>query len=238
MRRSFALPVLFLLAAVLVAGEVRKEKRGSEKPQPGEKGKASKDVSLFDVDEFFKRHDRNEDSFLSKEELPEQFRHAFGRIDTNRDGKISKEELRKGVGYLHPRRRPSDVVYVLVETSDCDECCAEELQTLYALLRKMDKNGDGKIDGGEIKAAREALTGERVDRIFKALDANKDGKISREEARGQIKRYFDELDANKDGAIDRAELLRGASEKPRKLPPRKSGTPPPGGKPSDRPRGR
>jgi Ca2+-binding EF-hand superfamily protein len=58
--------------------------------------------------------------------------------------------------------------------------------------------------------------GERVDRLFKELDRNKDGRISREEAKGQLKRNFDRIDENRDGFIDREELARAALEKPQR----------------------
>jgi len=102
---------------------------------------------------------------------------------------------------------------VLVEMSDCDECCAEELQQMFDVLRKLDRNGDGKIDADEIKSGREVVVKERVDTLFKELDANKDGKISKDEARGQIKAHFGQLDTNKDGFIDREELMAGAQAK-------------------------
>lgn len=38
------------------------------------------------------------------------------------------------------------------------------------------------------------------------LDANGDGRITRDEMRAQADRRFDRLDTNKDGAIDRTEL--------------------------------
>lgn len=43
---------------------------------------------------------------------------------------------------------------------------------------------------------------------FKLIDANKDGKISREEAAGfrSVARHFDEADTNKDNALSREEF--------------------------------
>jgi len=155
--------------------------------------------------------------------LPERFRANFARLDTNKDGKISRDELQKGFTNLYPERRPSDLVFLMVEMSDCDECCAEELQVIYNFLHKADRNNDGKIDAGELKEAREHLLNHRVEGIFKALDADRDGKISRTEARGQIRRHFDDLDANKDGFISRDELRKAAQEKPGEVLPKGKG---------------
>ena len=49
---------------------------------------------------------------------------------------------------------------------------------------------------------------------------NHDGKISREEARGRLKRDFDKIDLNKDGFIDRDELLKAARERAATPPPK------------------
>jgi Ca2+-binding EF-hand superfamily protein len=111
-----------------------------------------------------------------------------------------------------PQRRPSDLVFVLIEMSDCDDACAAEIQRIYDALRRLDTNHDGKIDPGELKAMRQRLLEDRVDRRFKDLDANHDGKISKDEARGRIKEDFDEIDANHDGFIDRDELLKAAGK--------------------------
>jgi Ca2+-binding EF-hand superfamily protein len=227
MRRSFVLflPLLAFLASVLASSaQPPRGRRAPDKTLPAAKGKARKASPYFDADEFLRKYDKNKDGYLSRDELPERFRHNFDRLDTNKDGKLSRAELQKGMHHLLPRRRPSDVVFTLVEMSDCDECCAEELQIIYDFLRKLDTNKDGKIHADELKTAREALVKKRVDAIFKDLDTNKDGKISRKEAKGRIKRHFDELDTNKDGFIDRDELMRAAAEKPRKAgPPRTKG---------------
>jgi len=206
------------MAAGLVAGEDRKEKAGGAKAPPSaEKGKATKPMPLFDVEEFIKEYDANKDGLLSKDELPERFRHTFDKLDINSDGKLSRDELQKGVVHMQSRRRPSDFVFILVEMSDCDECCAEELQIVYEYIRKLDTNHDGKVDADELKTGREQLISRRVDAIFKDLDKNKDGKISREEARGQVKRHFDELDSDNDGHVSRDELTHAAREKPGSL---------------------
>jgi Ca2+-binding EF-hand superfamily protein len=109
------------------------------------------------------------------------------------------------------KRRPSDVVFLLIEMSDADEEAAKELQRLYEVLRKLDKNNDGKITAEALKAAREQLIEERVEHIIRKLDTDKDGQISKDEAQGRIKEHFEQLDLNKDGYISRDELRRAIS---------------------------
>jgi Ca2+-binding EF-hand superfamily protein len=60
-----------------------------------------------------------------------------------------------------------------------------------------------------------------VDAILRRMDTDKDGKISRSEARDRIAENFDRIDTNKDGYLDRNELLAMA---------RRSVAGPPGGR--------
>ncbi|MHB1426507.1 MAG: EF-hand domain-containing protein [Gemmataceae bacterium] len=167
--------------------------------------------SRFDLDRFIADYDTNKDGYLSRNELPPDLRPAFDRIDANKDGKLSREELERGIAQLQPTRRPSDLIHVLIEMSDCDDACHGEIQRAYDILRKLDTNKDGKIDADELKAAREQIVKDRVAYLFKELDKNKDGKISRDESQGMLRQDFDQLDRNKDGFIDRAELTRAAT---------------------------
>jgi Ca2+-binding EF-hand superfamily protein len=122
---------------------------------------------------------------------PEEF---IKRFDKNKDGFLTKDEL--------PPR-------------------------LAAIFERADQNKDGKLDANEVdqmlRALRQRLTpdankggkpannpevGRRVDEIFTRLDTNKDGKISRDEAKGPLQTYFDQIDVNKDGFLDKAEVRR------------------------------
>ncbi len=48
----------------------------------------------------------------------------------------------------------------------------------------------------------------RVADVFARMDTNKDGKISKDEAKNFILQNFDRIDANKDGSIDKDELRK------------------------------
>jgi Ca2+-binding EF-hand superfamily protein len=52
----------------------------------------------------------------------------------------------------------------------------------------------------------------RVADVFERMDTNKDGKISKEEAKNLIAQNFDRIDANKDGYIDKDELRRWVAQ--------------------------
>lgn len=69
-----------------------------------------------------------------------------------------------------------------------------------------------------------------ADLLLQRMDTNKDGKISRSEARNRVADNFDAIDANKDGFLDRKELITLA----RRLGPMPPFGPPGGFRP-DRP---
>jgi Ca2+-binding EF-hand superfamily protein len=212
MRRFFLASTVVLALALggLVAAHNQNK---TDQKNPQETKKQTGKPFRIDVDRLIKEYDKNGDGFLQRDEVPGYLREHFDKLDTNKDGKLSREELEQGAALLQPKRQPSDVVFILIEMSDSDESCASELQRIYDVLRKLDKNNTGKIDPAALKAVRLELVEERVDAIIKELDTNKDGKISRDEARGMLKQNFDLIDTNKDGFIDRAELLRAATER-------------------------
>jgi Ca2+-binding EF-hand superfamily protein len=112
-----------------------------------------------------------------------------------------------------PGPRLSDAVKTLIEMTDSEQGCVLEIQRIYDMLRKLDTGRNGKIDPAALKAAREHIAAERVTAIFNSLDTNRDGTITKDEAKGLIKEHFDQIDRNGDGAISYEELLQAAREK-------------------------
>lgn len=220
-----SIPLLAILAVGFAVAQESKETVPASKSKTAEPGKPLQ----VDTEGFFKDYDKNGDGYLQRDELPPEYRPAFDRLDANKDGKISPAELSQGIAFLHPRRRPSDMVYMLIEMSDFDDDSHREVQRAYDILRSLDKNRDGKIDTDELKAGREHIVNNRVTFLFKQLDADKDGKISRTEAKGRIRENFQEIDGNRDGFIERDELLKAIMEKPSMTPP--TSVAPPGGRP-------
>jgi Ca2+-binding EF-hand superfamily protein len=102
---------------------------------------------------------------------------------------------------------------------------------LAQAFEQFDRNGDGKLDKQEVEQMLQALRrrfgiepdrakgepagGPEVDRfvarLLERLDTDKDGRISRAEARGPLAENFDRFDTNKDGFLDTVELRRAAA---------------------------
>jgi Ca2+-binding EF-hand superfamily protein len=90
---------------------------------------------------------------------------------------------------------------------------------------RMDKNGDGSLDLAEIEAALTADADQRRgrmgmggpgqnpgQRMLRLFDENKDGKVTREEFLGTVRKQFAEMDLNNDGRIsddDLPPMMRG-----------------------------
>jgi hypothetical protein len=81
-------------------------------------------------------------------------------------------------------------------------------------FKEIDTNHDGKLSKDELDAMRPMpmMRGGRPDNLisnrFDAADVNKDGALTREEAKEMpmLLQHFDEIDANKDGKVTPEEI--------------------------------
>jgi len=107
--------------------------------------------------QIFQRLDKNGDGKLTKDELPPRMAERFSKADADGDGAITREELKAAAAKMRehvagPRR---------------------ELPSPEAIIKRLDKNGDGKLEKSELP--------ERfADHLGKA-DADGDGVITLEE---------------------------------------------------------
>ena len=124
--------------------------------------------------------DKNGDGKLSKDELPERMQGMFARGDANNDGFLTPDEIAKmasaqvqgagrerrgeerGEGRGEGREgrggpggpggmRRMDAVLTALDTDKDGTLSAEEIKNAPASLKKLDKNGDGKITEDEVR---------------------------------------------------------------------------------------
>jgi hypothetical protein len=164
------------------------------------------------VREHFAQMDGNRDGFLTKDEaeagrklMKERFGEkrgehrmgrrdpgaAFDRLDANKDGTVSREEFDKG----------------------------HEMRIERRMVMK-----DGAPAGGQTGAPHQGMRRHRMGgmmmggRMFGMADANKDGRVSLQEATDSAVRHFDMADANRDGQVtpdERRQMHRQMIEKRR-----------------------
>jgi Ca2+-binding EF-hand superfamily protein len=117
------------------------------------------------------------------------FRELFLELDANQDGAIVKEEVP-----------------------------AKAQQAFERLLKRGDRNHDGKLQADEYKAVLEDVRDfaqqakEKAIQKFQSMDKDKDGKVSREEFTG-VRARFDQLDTNGDGFLTQQEIAGGGQLK-------------------------
>ncbi len=126
------------------------------------------------------RADANGDGKLQRSELPDRMQAMFDRIDANKDGAIDQDELnamrrnrgqRGGGGGDDPPSVQQVLSHVDDETADDGPSSIERV--LMRVLRKADKDGDGRIARSDVPA--------HMHKMFDRVDADGDGEITEDE---------------------------------------------------------
>ena len=185
-----------------------------------------------DPAETFAQFDRNKDDKLTLEEIPERTRDFFARLweraGKSRDEAFTKEEFvrvaRTAMG-AQGGENP-EALFKRLDTNGDGKVTLEEnddrtRRQLANLFRLAGKEPDGELTLEEFKTLRTqnpgvfGIPGGQPSVGFGKLDANNDGRISKEEL-AQAAAKFDELDENKDGQLDPRELApaRGENRRP------------------------
>ena len=203
MRQRFVLGSAAMLVLTVGLAYAQDKPAGSQTGgRDGDKaGTAASDQNT--VRNFVQRQDKNKDGALSRNELPADMRDGFKELDKNNDGKLDASELRSHAARMQACMQPVEVVTIWTIEA-VDPVTKDELQAAYDQLRQLDKNNDGKIGDDEVKAAREQAIAKRINTAFERMDANDDGKLSKQEALGHP--GFAQADKDNDGSVSKHEL--------------------------------
>lgn len=153
----------------------------------------------------------------------------FAKLDANRDGKIAADEVPEAQRSLFDR---------LVRNSDANGDKQLSKAEFEAGLKPADEPKQPLAGGGIPGRRGGAPQGVDPRQQFQRLDANKDGKLSKDELPERMQQNFARLDANSDGSISAEELARGGmamlqrpgapgTPNPQNPAPGTPGTPPP-----------
>jgi Ca2+-binding EF-hand superfamily protein len=109
-----------------------------------------------DMVETLMAFDKDHDGKLSKAELPERMQGMFDRADTNHDGFLTPDEIRalakaQAADAEPPEPRRVDPLAALLDTNHDGVISAAEIDNAPAVLRTLDKNGDGQLTQDELR---------------------------------------------------------------------------------------
>ena len=146
---------------------------------------------------------------MTRTEVVQKVQDHFAMLDTNKDGFVTKAEIDSAKSARHERR------------ADHRE------QRGDAMFDRMDSNHDGSVTRAEFDASHEAMAarmgqggqmgghrmGMRMMRhggmgahLLAMADADKDGRVSLQEATTAAAAHFDSADANHDGTLTPDEM--------------------------------
>jgi Ca2+-binding EF-hand superfamily protein len=120
------------------------------------------------------------------------------RFDKNKDGVLSKDEAPPGLAKVFER----------FDTNSDGKLDKSEIERMAQFFRQRFGENNKKANPNP---SVNPMVEKVVDRLLQQMDTNKDGKISKAEAKDKIALFFEQLDTNKDGYLDREELRKAAA---------------------------
>jgi Ca2+-binding EF-hand superfamily protein len=154
---------------------------------------------------------RRADRVQSRAEVQARVAEHFAKVDANRDGSITRNEADTAMQAFHAKfaerakdRRDDrrDNAFERLDT-DRDGAVSRSEWDAGAVEREQriasrDHNGDGRPDA---RGFRHGGMGGMGGHMFEMADANKDGRVTLQEAQAAALQHFDMADANRDGQI-------------------------------------
>ena len=156
------------------------------------------------------------DGVQTRAEVTQRVQAMFQRLDANRDGALTQQEIAAVRTQAKGQRaqRPADP--------------ARQQQRIDRAFARMDVNRDGSITRQEFAQAREArgerrgeARGERRGmrgmggmrgQMLAMADANRDQRVTLQEATSAALQHFDRADLNRDGRLTREERMQARQQ--------------------------
>lgn len=136
----------------------------------------------------------------------------FARLDTNRDGFVTKAEADAAKASHAARRgerkaKRSGATFERMDANRDGSIARAEFDAARSRREQRvaarDKDGDGRPDARRMHGGRGF--GGFGGQMFEIADANRDGRVSLQEATGAALRHFDAADTNRDGQVSHEE---------------------------------
>ena len=151
-----------------------------------------------------------------------KYKPSYKALEGNREGEDCTYEnphqsMDLSVGGHHDGTFTSDFEYV-EGSGDLDECNGITINDNYMYLVTSEFPYVGRCLMGETTDDQQGppngAQGQRpsITDLMRQMDANKDGKLSKDEVKGPLSDQFSEIDTNKDGFISKEELKGGSTQ--------------------------
>lgn len=151
---------------------------------------------------FLKFFDSNNDGTVTYKEFKGASKKHFERIDADKNSTISEAEF---TAYMKARRddRQKDI-FDRMDTDKNDKISEDEFirasqERAKRKFKRLDKDNNGHLSNDELgNRNKHKHPGKK---IFMKIDANKDGKVTREESQAEWEKWFQRMDNNSDKVV-------------------------------------
>ncbi|MGH7163369.1 MAG: EF-hand domain-containing protein [Planctomycetota bacterium] len=192
-------------------GFLRAEDLLPPRPRRGPGGEGGEAGGFDRLRKMFKEGDANGDGKIERAEWKGPAE-AFDRYDADKDGAISKEEARSAADKFFAGRggrgKAGEALFRNADKDGDGKITREEWPLRPEAFDRLDANGDGVVTADEAATAGprkgEGRGGDDASHFLGRHDANRDGKVTKEEFPNETR--FAEIDADGDGVLSVGEV--------------------------------
>jgi Ca2+-binding EF-hand superfamily protein len=148
--------------------------------------------------------DKNKDNKLTANEVPPQMQQMVGAADQDGNGEITRQEIAAAVANMRNRFGPGQLP---AGARGRNAGGLNNEQQAMGQFLQHDKNGDGKISGGELP---------QQSKWMMQADQNKDGEVDAGEMQAALTQMGDRARGLRGGIDPNAPRTRGAADRDRK----------------------
>jgi len=128
---------------------------------------------------------------MSRATFESKISSEFGEMDSNKDGSLTRAEVESW------------------QTRTASQIATARNKAIFA---RLDADKNGSLNAAEFARLGPAPIKANPDPLIKAMDANKDGKVTKAEHNAAGSARFTQIDANKDGVLTEAEAKAAAGK--------------------------
>ncbi|NOU06470.1 MAG: hypothetical protein HOO99_09835 [Hyphomicrobiaceae bacterium] len=160
---------------------------------------------------MLQQFDTNRDGKVTKDEFQAQLKKRFAELDLNNDGKIDDADrppMLRGQGGATSSHLGRGGGMGMNGIADKDGIITLDAFIAHGTKRfdTFDRNKDSSVDKVDFESLKKESADYRVKRFIHSYGADKDGKVSKEQFYAKAKERFAQLDANADGKVTRDEM--------------------------------